>query len=1003
MRHKDDTVSRLTPITRMSISLVLLTISIMLSANWMGLTPDRNSAYLNARKIIAETVAVQVSKLAETGNMEIIHAVMNSIQNRNEEITALSLQLVDNSTPINVGDAQNMWDKSQSDVSTPVRLLVPIFSGDKQWGRIGIQFTPLGDEDFFGISINLFLLLLIFVGVSGFGMYYLFLKRALHYLDPASVIPERVKAAMDVLSEGVLILDKKGRIVLANRSFSKKTGTLQSSLLGKKPETLPWELTNTKNKNIKLPWVQVRESSEAQTAVAVNLVNSNNHTQKFMVNSSPIIDAKGNSQGVLTTFDDVTKIEKKNTLLSSALDRLKETQLEIKNKNKELSVLASQDSLTGCLNRRSFFEIMDNTFSDAEYSGATFSCIMLDIDFFKAVNDNYGHGVGDEVIKSVSRVLNESLRDGDSVCRYGGEEFCILLKNTSAANTIPFAERIRKDIELLTFSDKTETNDLKITVSLGISDSKNNAKDVSEIVNQADYALYGAKESGRNRVMLWGDMLSDKNEKQLIENNVTEKDSTHHISTDIQPITEHDILPQTNTDISDSENDLTSQRIFLQIIHDMLKQPINIDSINAILIIDIDDFKRINNALGYEIGDKIIQEKHRRLSVILRNTDILTTLNDSDDNSISRLNGDQFGALLHNLPSKERLESIVDRIIQSLAEPYIIGDHTIYATCSIGVSTFPKDGDTADTLYMHSESAMNCAKSKSGNNYHFYTQKDDSCFVDSLNLENDLRNSLSNNEMTIYFQPKLDISTNTICGMESLIRWRHPLRGLLLPNVFLPIAEKTGLIHELGIWVFRQACEQAASWEEQGFKDISIAVNISATQFPRGDFIDQIMASLESTKANPKMLEIEITENAMIQNIEIAQSTIQHMRNRGIKSSLDDFGTGYSSLHHIKQFPIDSLKIDISFISNILNNSDDVAIVSAIIGMAHAMGIKVIAEGVENNEQLMLLRELKCDQVQGYFISRPKPQEDASALLRAQTSAANEVSTHLTTDVSKAH
>ena len=976
-------MSRLTPITRMSISLVLLTISIILSADWIGLTPDRNSAYLDARRTIAETVAVQVSKLAEMGRMDIIRTVMDSLHYRNEEITALSLQLADKSTPINVGDAHSMWDKSQGDVSTPVRLLVPIYSGDKQWGRIGIQFTPLDSEIFFGISVNLFLLLLIFIGASGFGMYYLFLKRALHYLDPASVIPERVKTAMDVLSEGVLILDKKGRIVLANSSFSKKTGTPQSFLLGKKPETLPWRLTNSINKDAKLPWVQVRENSEAQTAVAISLVNNNNHTQKFMVNSSPIIDSKGKSQGVLTTFDDVTKIEKRNTLLSSALDRLKETQLEIKSKNKELSVLASQDSLTGCLNRRSFFEIMDKTFSDTSFSGAVFSCIMLDIDFFKAVNDNYGHGVGDEVIRSVSRVLNESLRDGDNVCRYGGEEFCILLKNTSASQTIPFAERIRQDIEAIDFSENPDTVDLRITVSLGISDSKNNAKDASEIVNQADYALYGAKESGRNRVMLWGSMLSDKNESQPTDYNASEENENTKITADTAATneSEKEIFPE---NYHDKSTELTSQRIFLQIIHDVITQPINPGFQSAVIIIDIDNFKRINNALGYEIGDKIIQEKHRRLSEILRSTDRLTTLNNGDDNSISRLNGDQFGALIHNLPSKERIESIVDRIILSLAEPYHISGHTIYATCSIGISTFPMDGTNADALYMHSESAMNRAKIENGNNYHFYNQEDDSDVIDNLTLENDLRSSLSNNEMTMYFQPKLDLKTEKICGMESLIRWRHPLKGLLLPNVFLPIAEKTGLIHELGIWVFRQVCAQVVSWEKKGFKDVSIAINMSATQFTRSDFIDQIARSLEITKANPNMLEIEVTENAMIQSIESAQTTIQHLRNMGIKSSLDDFGTGYSSLHHIKKFPIDSLKIDISFISNILNNTDDVAIVSAIIGMAHAMGIKVIAEGVENNEQLMLLKELECDQVQGYYISRPKPQEDASALLQEQ-------------------
>lgn len=994
-------MNKLKPITRMSISLALLTISLILSANWLGLTPDRNSAYLDARRIIAETVAVQVSKLAENGKMEIIRSVLDSLHKRNEEITALSLQLVDKSTPINVGDTQDMWDPSKGDVSTPVRVLVPIYSGDKKWGIIGIGFTPLGEENFFGISVNLFLLLVIFIGSSGFALYYLFLKRALHYLDPASVIPERVKTAMDVLSEGVLILDKKGRIVLANSSFSEKTGTSQESLLGKKPESLPWQLTTSKNKSINFPWVNVRNNSEAQTAIPVSLMKDDNQPRKFMVNSSPIIDAKGNAQGVLTTFDDVTKIEKRNTLLSSALDRLKESQLEIKNKNKELAVLASQDSLTGCLNRRSFFEIMDNTFSNTSQSQATFSCIMLDIDFFKAVNDNYGHGVGDEVIRNVSSVLKESLREGDNVCRYGGEEFCLILMNTTSSKTIGFAERIRKEIEAIDFSNDPETIDLRVTVSLGISDSTNNAKNPRELINQADYALYGAKESGRNRVMLWGNMLSDKQERKTPEATNENSDINLNITTN-EPPTEN-IKGKIHSPIKEDDlGSLTSQRIFLQIIHDVLTQPINPGSHSAVLIIDIDDFKRINNALGYETGDKLIREKHRRLSEILRGTDILTTLNNSNDSSISRLNGDQFGALIHNLPSKERTESIAGRIISSLAEPYHIDEHTIYATCSIGISIFPKDGNNADTLYMHSEKAMNCAKNKSGNNYHFYVPEDDPDLEDNLSLENDLRNALSNNEMSIYFQPKLDLGSDRICGMESLIRWRHPQRGLMLPSVFLPIAESTGLIHELGIWVFRQACEQIVSWTEQGFDNFSIAVNISASQFTRGDFIDQLTNVLAITKANPKMLEIEITENAMIQNIERAQSTIQHFRNIGIKSSLDDFGTGYSSLHHIKQFPIDSLKIDISFINNILNNTDDVAIVSAIISMAHAMGIKVIAEGVENNEQLTLLRDLECDQVQGYFISRPKPQEDASALLRAQSTPANELNKPLPHNINRA-
>lgn len=971
--HKEMRVNKITPITRISISLILLTISILLSANWIGLTPDRDSAYLNSRIIIAESIAVQVSKLAETGKLKIIKTILDSLHERNKEITALSLQLTDKSTPINVGSSKNIWDASYGDVSTPTRILVPIFSGKEKWGRIAITFTPLGEGHFLGIPVNIYILFLIYIAVIGYTLYYLFLKRALHYLDPASVIPEHVKTAMDVLSEGVLILDDRGRIVLANKSFTQRTGAEQSSLLGKRPETLPWTFTNKNNKNDKLPWAGVINNSTAQTAVALSLNNKENEECNFMVNSSPILDEKGNIQGALATFDDVTRIERRNTQLSTMLDRLKEKQAVINNKNKELKILASQDSLTGCLNRRSFYEIMDNIYQNISSSEETFSCIMLDIDFFKAVNDNYGHGAGDEVIKSVSQVMRESLRDGDKVCRYGGEEFCLLLRNTSASQAMILSDRIRKDVENLDFSDDPELINLKVTISIGVSDSKNNAKNTNEIINQADYALYGAKESGRNRVMLWGKMLSETQKETIAI--TRENETTSHPGNETKSL-----------DKDDKQNASSSQRIFLQIVDDVLTNPINPGFHNAILIIDINDFKRINNILGYEVGDKLLQEKHRRLSNTLRNTDILTTLNENDNQSVTRLNGDRFGVILHNLPSKERTASIVDRIILALAEPYHINGHVIYATCSIGISISPENGNNADTLFMHSENAMNHAKNKRGNNYHFYTQESDTDTIDNFNLENDLRNALSNDEMVIYYQPKIDLVTNKICGMESLIRWRHPLKGLVLPSDFLPIAESTGLIHEIGLWVFSQACKQVLAWEKEGYDGFSIAVNISATQFIRSDFVENITKILDFSGANPKLLEIEVTENAMIHNISRATTSIEKLRSIGIKSSLDDFGTGYSSLHHIKQFPIDSLKIDISFINNILNNKDDVAIVSAVINMSHAMGIKVIAEGVENNEQLLLLKELGCDQVQGYFISRPKPQADMTILLESQSS-----------------
>jgi EAL domain-containing protein (putative c-di-GMP-specific phosphodiesterase class I) len=297
---------------------------------------------------------------------------------------------------------------------------------------------------------------------------------------------------------------------------------------------------------------------------------------------------------------------------------------------------------------------------------------------------------------------------------------------------------------------------------------------------------------------------------------------------------------------------------------------------------------------------------------------------------------------------------------------------------------FPQDGTDADTLLQHAETAMSCAKKMNGNNYQFYSRALDTESMEELQLENNLRSALSNNELDIFYQPKVDVATNTIVGMEALIRWHHPSKGLILPSVFLSLAEKTGIIHEIGLWVFSRACEQAKAWHDLGFNDFSVAVNISATQFAREGFLEQVTMIINNSGVDPQHIEIEVTEHTMLHNIETVSTIVKQLRELGIRASLDDFGTGYSSLHYIKRFPVDALKIDISFIQNICTDTDDIAIVSAIITMAHAMNLKVIAEGVENNEQLEILRKLHCDQIQGYIFSRAKPSDEATALLHSQ-------------------
>jgi diguanylate cyclase (GGDEF)-like protein len=984
-------VINFTPITRMSTGLVLLTISSLITANWLGLTPDKREAYLDARIKITETVAVQVSKLAEHDEQKIIGIVLKSLYERNEDITALSLQLANGNILAESGNTKGIWDAESGDISTPTRVLVPIFSGKDEWGKIAIHFTPLDKEQFFGFMINPVFVLLLFIAVIGFALYYMFLKRALRYLDPASVIPERVKTAMDILSEGVMIIDKNERIVMINNSFSKKTDTLQSKLLGNNPSALEWNFTNKNIENPIYPWTKAINESHTQKGIGLSLKTSSGFTRNFMVNSAPILDPEGNNQGVLTTFDDITKLERRNIQLSTMVDQLKTSQEEVQHKNEELAILASQDSLTGCLNRRSFFEIMEESLKYSQSSNVTLSCIMLDIDFFKAVNDNYGHGVGDNVIRRISEILIIFLREGDYVCRYGGEEFCLLLENTNSEQALMFAERIRRNIEKINFSDDPSSTDLKVTASLGISDSTFGGITPSDIINQADYALYGAKESGRNKVVLWNNMLKDEKtnkNKQIEPNKNSEAERTNK--------RKDDSTPDSRRESTDKISNLTLESLpgrseFLDMINQSISKPLNPEHHSAIFFIDIDNFKRINSALGYDVGDRILQDKCLRLSRLLRNSDKLSTLTDATDSpAISRLSGDQFGVLIQNLPDVSQTSAISSRIIAKLAEPYHVDEHIIYATCSIGIITFPHDTDDAETLLMNSEIAMNRIKKVSGNGFHFYSDEVSDETVEILDMESELRSAMTNGEMCIYYQPKVNILTENIVGMEALLRWKHPTKGLILPSIFLPIAEKTGLIHELGIWVFREVCKQAKYWDNHGIKDFTIAVNISATQFMRSDFVGQIVSTLNNTRVNAQLIEVEITENTMLHDVDTVSTIIAQLRNLGITASLDDFGTGYSSLHYIKKFTIDSLKIDISFINNITTDDDDVAIVTAIIAMAHAMHVKVIAEGVENNEQLSILKSLGCDEIQGYIFSRPKPVEEATNLLKNNQMSSSE-------------
>ncbi len=382
----------------------------------------------------------------------------------------------------------------------------------------------------------------------------------------------------------------------------------------------------------------------------------------------------------------------------------------------------------------------------------------------------------------------------------------------------------------------------------------------------------------------------------------------------------------------------------------------------AVVFIDLDRFKTINETLGHTAGDRLLTVVAARLSASLREIDC-----------VARLGGDEFVLLLEDLAAEKPLGRIAQKILETLAQPYDIDGHECHVTASIGISTFPGDGDDAQTLLKNADVAMYRAKEQGKNAFEFYSSELNLRTVERLALEASLRRAVHRGEFALHYQPKIDLAGDRVIGVEALVRWRHPELGNIPPNTFIPIAEETGLIGRISEWVLRTACLQAAEWRQQALPRLRMAVNVSARQFAQGGLTEQVKAVLEETGLEPDLLELELTESMVMHNTDRAIKIMAELRGLGAHLSIDDFGTGYSSLGYLKRFPIDSVKIDRSFVRDVPASPDDAALSKAIIDMAHTLRLRAVAEGVETAAQVEFLRRHGCDEVQGYYFGKPMP------------------------------
>lgn len=989
---------RVSPTLRISIGLVFVTLTMLMTARFAGLIPEHGAAALDARRTVVEALTVQLTAALARAEIRLINDTLTAMVERNDYIVSAALRDRNGNLLAESGDHDAHWAAPPDDGSTETHVQVPIVQKDRRWGTVEISFTPVGSDNLADKFRSSPLSLFAFVALAGFFGFFFFLRRALRELDPSGVIPERVKVAFDSLAEGVLIMDEEERIVLANAAFTKGIWQSDKPLTGRKCSDLNWRQLQSDDAATELPWQLAMQDNEKKIGLALSVRTVSGEMRTFMVNGSPISDAKGNIRGALATFDDVTDLEQKNSDLRQSMRQLQRAQDEVNRQNRELQYLATRDSLTGCLNRRAYFEQMDAAIEDALRGRHDLCCLMLDIDHFKAINDKHGHSVGDKVITCVAEELASACRDKDLVCRYGGEEFCITLPGLSLDESAVVAERIRHNVSQLS---KTKLDSaLKVTISVGVAELAAAGGCGKTLVKEADMALYSAKENGRNRVVRWDSAQMTMTMRRLQheatgslaivdarhEDTIPADQRTGNVVkvlqariAELEAFVEENALEAHKQHGYDRITGLPNRLLFFDRVSQSIARAARTGKVVAILYLDVDLFRRVNDAFGHEPGKQLLRQVADRISGVLRSSDTVAALGDGGDKaSVCRLSNDEFAIELADIDKPETITWIVRRVFDSIARPFRVEENEVFVTCSIGVSVYPSDANDSETLIGNARIARQHARERLGRNtYAFYASDMNDHAMGQMMLEAQLRKAIKNDDFILHYQPKLDAGSGEVVAMEALLRWIHPEMGMVPPDAFIPLAEQTGLINEIGQWVLSTACEQQRHWLDAGIAPRSVAVNLSAVQLRTDDICKQILTTISDAGLESHHVELEITETALMQDVDASAEALRELHSRGLHLAVDDFGTGYSSLSYLKRFSVDTLKIDRSFVRDITKNADDRTVVSAIVAMAHRLGIRVVAEGVEKEAQLAYLTTLECDQLQGYLIARPMPVDEA--------------------------
>jgi diguanylate cyclase (GGDEF)-like protein len=650
----------------------------------------------------------------------------------------------------------------------------------------------------------------------------------------------------------------------------------------------------------------------------------------------------------------------------------------------QLKKEAQTDSKTGLLNSRYFNMVLQEEFERAKRFNRPMAFLMADLDLLRDINNRYGHLAGDVVLTGISEIIRANVREFDHASRFGGEEFAILLPETTLDAAYGMAERLRIAIANTTFKIDTSPTPIKATMSIGVACFPENAISIQALAHAADLAVYQAKLNGRNQTA----RASEINNMEALEKMQREPKAplpaVYSVSpallspTDRRKELENDSGAEwqellTILTNQDSLTGLPNRTLLLNRLDAILEapEPRNI----AILLLDLDSFTKIMDSLGYLLTDQLIKVISRRVVKCLRQGDL-----------VARYGEYTFAILLEHLEDEEEPVLVARRLAQALQAPFSLADQEVYLTTSTGIVTNKIGPIQPVELLRRAEKALYQARRRGGGTYEVYKGPVLDKAQVLQNLKDQLRQALDRKEFEIYYQPKVDLKLGRIKGMEALVRWHHPQKGMLLPSEFIPALEETGLIVPLGNWVLKEACHQVRKWQEVAPGEeasLMISINLSARQLHHADLLDDIRHTINETGIEPRLIQFEINENVIADNSDATLCILESLKSLGVKLAVDDFGTGFSSLQTLKRLPLDALIIDRSFVTGLNNDSENKAIIQTVLNLGDILNLNVIAEGVETAEEAAFLDRLGCQYAQGYYFARPMTYPEASALLES--------------------